>query len=225
MTLWVSIEYSPVRVPACSSSIPENDTSMPGTPATVPVPSAVTEPSSPSVPETSTQAPPPLSVKVRSAACARAADAAADATAPPAEGAGTHDHALTSPDSNPSSKMGLGVASNVSVLLNVPLTPFSVAVMVTIPERKAVTRPVSSTLAFSGSDDDHTRFGAGSAEPPESSTVADSWMVSPAVTFSDGDEISMSAAACATVTVAVPSATAVTSPLESTVAMAIDELA
>ena len=40
MTLSVSIEYSPVIVPACSSNVPENDTDVFGLPATVPTPVA-----------------------------------------------------------------------------------------------------------------------------------------------------------------------------------------
>ncbi len=135
------------------------------------------------------------------------------------------------------------VGSACTVMAMVPSTPPDVAVIVAVPTATAVTRPVALTVAIDEFEVLHTMARPVSTPPLESRTVAVSCCVLPGMIDAVPGVICTSATAGATVTVtnsvavaaeklvlpgavavtvivAVPIATAVTTPPADTVAIA-----
>jgi hypothetical protein len=122
-------------------------------------------------------------------------------------------------------------AAWLTVAVAVALTEPEVAEIVAVPPATAVTRPADETVATDSSDVAHATVAPEMAVPPASLTVATILVPSPSdVKLSTVSDNSMLAAAWATVTaavasskpevtvsVAVPSATAVTRPADETV--------
>ena len=65
----------------------------------------------------------------------------------------------------------------MTVSTRVPDTPPLIAVIVTVPSRSAVARPVADTVATVSSLDDHVTGRVGTGVPRVSMTLADSWSV------------------------------------------------
>jgi hypothetical protein len=124
-------------------------------------------------------------------------------------------------------------ASAVTVAVAVPLFPSLVAVIVAVPGPVPVTRPVEFTVAIASLLDDHVTTRFVTVVPFRSFTVVVNWTLCPTNSgFVDGATVTLPTGTGTTVTVdvpllpslvavivAVPSATAVTTPLAETLAM------
>jgi hypothetical protein len=128
----------------------------------------------------------------------------------------------------------INVAAWATVMVAVAVAESEVAVIVAVPFAAEVTRPTESTVATAVSDETHITAGLEITVPPASLPVGTSVTVSPMkVNVLDVGVSSIDTAACPTVIdavavsepevaviVAVPFATEVTIPTESTVAIA-----
>ena len=128
-------------------------------------------------------------------------------------------------------------ADRATVTATLPDAAPALAVIVAVPLPAAVTRPAASTVATASSLDSHENSAPATAWPFASNASAASWTVAPTAVRSAAGETATEFADWATVTATVPDAdpavavtdavplpTAVTSPVELTVATAVSAL-
>src|SRR5215218_5024689 len=79
----------------------------------------------------------------------------------------------------------VGVVLTVTVMLDVPLFPSQVALIVAVPPPSPLTRPVDDTVATEGALVAHVKLRPGSNSPSASSAVAVSCTFPPTITLAD----------------------------------------